>query len=303
MENKIYNSFFETSRVINLIHLHKYKELHNLKSNITVATMFNGATGSYLDDLSMGLLVLAIKNNKVKKNMPIIEVASERYAVALAVACNQLGNKLHLVMKKNIDYEYIKKLEFLGAKVVLVSSEYGFSGLISKAKQLEKTLDGYFLNYLDNEDNIEYHKLVTAPFILNALGEKLDIIVCGVSSGGTITGVGEYIKSWRGTDKVKVVAVEPYESCVISGGFAGKHGIDGLGIGFVPENYNSNIVDRVETITTGDAVITANELLKYEGIPASIASGAVVSVAKQLAKLPENKEKNILVFLPNRIYI
>jgi hypothetical protein len=158
--------------------------------------------------------------------------------------------------------------------------------------------NGYFVDQFDNEYNVEFHKRITGPALLQAVGGRLDIAVIGVGSAGTVTGVGEHLKAWAGN--VKIVAVEPHECSVLSGGFAGKHQISGLGAGFKPGNYNPYIVDQIVRVPSHEAHRAASQLLLCEGIPAGAASGAVAAAAVQLASQPENAGKRIVALLPTR---
>ena len=189
-------------------------------------------------------------------------------------------------------------LKAYGAELVLTEGAKGMKGAIAKAEELNKEIEGsIILGQFDNPANPAAHKATTGPEIWEQLDGKVDIFVAGVGTGGTVTGVGEYLKSQN--PDVKIVAVEPATSPVLSKGTAGAHKIQGIGAGFVPKNYNSTVVDGILQVSNDDAIRTGRELAKYEGLLVGISSGAAVSAATRLAQLPENEGKNIVVLLPD----
>ncbi|MEG2054014.1 MAG: pyridoxal-phosphate dependent enzyme [Oscillospiraceae bacterium] len=298
MEENIYPNYLCASPTVTAVRLHSMEKLYGLNCELIGAVLFEGATGSCMDKVCMGMLTLARRSGKLTEGMPIVEASHGTFGSALAIVARQLGHKVYLVMPETVEPDRVKALRFLGAEIVTTKALYGREHIEKRAADLAQELGGYYINYFANDDNVEYHRQVTGPELMKTLGGKLDVLVAGVGSGGTVSGVGEYIKAW--TNNVKVVAVEPYESSVISGGFAGRHQIAGIGAGFVPQNYNNLIVDEVQTVTTGDALKTAQQLMKYEGLPAGPASGAAASVAIRLAALKENENKRIVMVLSSR---
>ncbi len=298
MDYKTYSNYLFTTPAFSAVRLLGIERQINTKASLIGAVMFEGATGSCLERVASGILTIARQKGDLVDNMPIVEASSGTFAVALAIVAKQFGYTLYLVMPETVDQKRKNLLKFLGAKVVLTKAIYGREGCVKKAKEVAQEVSGYFVDFYSNDDNVEYHRRITGPALLQSVDSKVDIIVAGVGSGATISGVAEYVKAW--TNGVQVVAVEPYESSVISGGFAGKHGINGLGAGFIPENFNELVVDLVTTAKTRDALDCATDLMKVEGIPAGPASGAVMSVAIRLAKQKENQGKQIVALLPSR---
>ena len=295
MESKVYSSYLSSLPPLNAVRLSAYAKHYNLPAEIIAGIMFEGLTGSYMDNLVAGMLLIARQKGRLTDNMPVIEVSSGTFAVALTITATRLGHNVYLIVPAGANEKQLQRLAGLGACIIKAEPGHGRQGAVEQARQLEKELNGYFLNYMSNDDNPEYHRRVTGPALLKACGKQPDIVVIGVGSGGTVTGVGEHLNAW--TSGTEIVAVEPYESRVISGGFAGHHNIPGLGVGFVPDNYNPYIVNEVISVSSGDAVHTARDLFMLEGIPAAPASGATVAVAKLLALRPENAGKCIVPLL------
>lgn len=265
-----------------LVKLGGYCRHHGLANNLFAYLNYGGATASAKDALAEGMLALAIEKGKLRPGQPVIEAASGTFAVALTIACVHSGHPVHLVVPGTVMPERQRYLADLGAKVVLTNYVYGRAGTVNRAKQLAEEVDGYFINYFSNDDNPEFHRRVTGPAIYKALNGQVDALVVGVGSGGSITGVAEYLKAWAGN--VWTAAVQPFESQSLTGGFAGRHGISGIGPGFVPENYNPYIVDEVVSVTTGDAKQTAREVLATDAVPASVSCGAVLCAATEIAR-------------------
>ena len=188
----------------------------------------------------------------------------------------------------------------LGAKIALTNYVYGRRGVEKRAQEAVERTGGYYLNYFDNDCNAEFHRRVTGPNIARATEGALDAIVVGVGSGGTITGVGEYIKAWY--PDVKIIAVEPYESQAIGGGFVGKHNIPGLGAGFVPENYNPYIVDGVVPVASNVANQTAQEVLRTDAVPASPSAGATLAAARELMEEKPELQRVLCIFAGKELY-
>ncbi|MDL2293929.1 cysteine synthase family protein [Ruminococcaceae bacterium OttesenSCG-928-D13] len=274
----IYNTLYNRPTV----RLEGYTALHGLPGELLAYLNYGGATGSAKDALAEGMLALAMERGQLRAGQPVIEASSGTFAVALTIAAIHSGHPVHLVMPGTVTPDRQRMFTGLGATVVLTNYVYGRAGTLRRAQQLAEEVDGYFVNYFSNDDNPEYHRRVTGPAILKAVDGKLDAIVAGVGSGGTLTGVGEYLKAWAGT--VWTVAVQPFESQSLTGGFSGRHGINGIGSGFVPDNYNPYIVDEVVSVATGDAVAAAREVLATDAVPAAVSCGAVLCAARELQK-------------------
>ncbi len=274
----IYNTLYARPTV----RLVGYEAFHSLSGEVLAYLNYGGATGSAKDALAEGMLALAMERGQLKPGQPIIEASSGTFAVALTIAAIHSGHPVHLVMPGTVTPDRQKTFAQLGANVLLTNYVYGRVGTVHRAQKLAEELDGYFINYFSNDDNPEFHRRVTGPAILKAVNGDVSAVVAGVGSGGTITGVGEYLKAWAGN--VWTVAVQPFECQNLTGGFTGRHGIAGIGSGFVPDNYNPYIVDEVLSVNTGDAIAAAKEVLSTDAVPASVSCGAVLCAAKELQK-------------------
>lgn len=255
-----------------------YARRHGLSGELLAYLNYGGPTNSAKDALAEGMLALALERGRLRAAQPVVEASSGTFAVALTIAALHSGHPVHLVMPGTVMPDRQRYFTQLGAQVEVTNYVYGRSGTISRAEELAREVDGYFVNYFSNDDNPEVHRRVTGPAILRAAGGEVDAVVAGVGSGGTITGVAEYLKAWAGN--VYAVAVQPFESQSLTGGFSGKHGIAGIGPGFVPNNYNPYVVDEVASVTTGDATEAAREVLATDAIPATASCGAVLCAAR-----------------------
>lgn len=278
--DKLVQNFYNTLYERPTVELNGYAARHALGGQLMAYLNYGGATASAKDALAEGMLALAVEKGRLRPGQPVVEASSGTFAVALTIAAVHSGHPVHLVMPGNVAPERQQAFTELGAQVVTSNYVYGRSGTVQRAQQLAEELDGYFVNYFSNDDNPEFHRRVTGPAILRAMQGEIAVVVAGVGSGGTITGVGEYLKAWAGN--VWTVAVQPFESQSLTGGFSGRHGIAGIGSGFVPENYNPYIVDEVISVTTGDAKTAAREALATDAVPASVSCGAVLCAAKQV---------------------
>ncbi len=271
-----YNTLYERPTV----ELTGFAKRHTLEGHLMAYLNYGGATSSAKDALAEGMLALAVESGSLRPGQPVVEASSGTFAVALTIAAVHSGHPVHLVMPGNVSPERQNAFTELGAQVVTSNYVYGRSGTLQRAERLAEEIGGYFVNYFSNDSNPEYHRRVTGPAILRAMQGDITAVVAGVGSGGTITGVGEYLKAWAGN--VWTVAVQPFESQSLTGGFSGKHGIAGIGPGFVPDNYNPYIVDEVISVTTGDAKTAAREVLATDAVPASASCGAVLCAARQV---------------------
>lgn len=281
-----------------LVLLRGYCQRHSLPESLYAYLNWGGATGSAKDVLAAGMLQLAVEHGKLRSGQPVVEASNGTFAAALTIAATRSGHPVYLAMPGTVMPERQRFFTDLGAQVELTNYVYGRSGMVNRAIELAEQLGGYFVNYFVNDDNPEFHRRVTGPAILKAAGEDIAALVVGVGSGGTITGVAEYLKAWAGN--VWTVAVQPFESQSLTGGFAGRHGISGIGAGFVPDNYNPYIVDEVLSINTADAKEAAREVLLTDAVPAGASAGAVLRAATDIAK--RHTGKVICVFNGMAVY-
>lgn len=254
--------------------------------------------GSIKDRPGVAMIETAERKGLITRDTTIIEATSGNTGIALAIVCAARGYKLVLTMPETMSIERRKLLTFLGARIVLTPKNKGMAGAIQKAKELAGKIQSSFIpGQFTNPVNPEIHQKTTAQEIWEDTDSKVDIFVAGVGTGGTITGVGEHLKERKRS--VRIIAVEPAGSPVLSGGTPGAHNIQGIGAGFIPEILNRDTIDEVITVTDADAIETARRLAKEEGILAGISSGAAVWAALQIANRNENKDKIIVVILPD----
>ena len=275
----ILQSYYQDVYRSPVVRLSGYSGRHELASSILAYLDFGGATGTCKDGVAETMLAFATERGTLQPGMPVVEASSGSFGAALAVSCATTGHPCILVVPSSLPLSRRQHLQNLGARIVVCGSG-GRRALEQVAKDTAARYNGYFTNYFANDDNPEYHRRVTGPQILKAAGDAIDAVVIGVGSGGTITGVAEYLKAWN--SMIRIVAVEPSECAAISGGFIGHHSIAGIGPGFVPENYNPYVVDTVLTVSSADAERAAREVLFYDGIPACSSAGATLCAATQL---------------------
>ncbi|MCB2184477.1 MAG: cysteine synthase A [Desulfobulbaceae bacterium] len=254
--------------------------------------------GSVKDRIGVNMIRQAEKDGKLRTGSTIVEPTSGNTGIGLAMTAAALGYRLVLTMPETMSVERRKLLALLGAEIVLTPGPDGMKGAIAKAVELSGEIAGAFMpQQFENPANPEIHRKTTAQEIWNDTDGKIDILVAGVGTGGTLTGVGEAIRQ-RNPD-LRIIAVEPVESPVLSGGAPGPHKIQGIGAGFVPEILNSELIDEVIKVDSEDALGMARKLARLEGILAGISSGAAVSAALQVAGREENKGKLLVVVLPD----
>lgn len=258
---------------------------------------FNPA-GSAKDRIAKAMIEAAEASGIIKENATIIEPTSGNTGIGLAMVAAEKGYRVIFTMPETMSVERRMLLSAYGAEIVLTPGADGMSGAIKKAEELASEIEGSFIpSQFDNPENPKAHLDTTGPEIWEDTDGKIDILVAGVGTGGTISGTGKFLKS-KNKD-IKVVAVEPANSPVISGGKAGSHGLQGIGAGFIPGNYDSEVIDEVVTATEDEAYEWARSVAKNEGVLVGISSGAALSAAVKLANREENKGKTIVVILPD----
>lgn len=270
----------------------------SLAAHLFAKLEYLNPAGSVKDRAAKTMLDEAEKSGKLKKGSVIIEPTSGNTGIGLASVAAVRGYHVIIVMPDSMSKERRQLMTAYGAELVLTEGKKGMAGAIEKAEELAALLPGSFIcGQFENPANALAHRLTTGPEIFEDTDGAVDIFVCGVGTGGTITGVGEYLKSQK--PQVEIVAVEPADSPLLSGGKAAPHGLQGIGANFIPPVLNTNIYDSVMTVTTEDACRTARLIGKKEGFLVGISSGAAAWAAIELAKMPRNKGKNIVVLLPD----
>ena len=269
-----------------------------LHADILAKLEFKNPLGSVKDRIGLAMIEAAERQGLIGKNTVIIEPTSGNTGIALAFVCAVKKYRLILTMPETMSVERRKLLKHLGAELVLTPGKEGMKGAIKNAQEiLSESTDAYMPNQFTNPANPEIHRKTTAEEIWRDTSGGVDILVAGVGTGGTITGISEVIKGRK--PSFKAVAVEPSDSPVLSGGDPGPHKIQGIGAGFIPEVLNTRIIDEIITVTNDQAFEVARDLARHEGILCGISSGAAVSAALEIAKRPENSGKQIVAILPS----
>ena len=281
-----------------LLELNNYSKNKGLRAHVIVKLEYFNPAGSVKDRVALAMIEDAETKGLLKPGATIIEPTSGNTGVGLAFVAAAKGYKLVLTMPDTMSMERRNLLKALGAELVLTPGADGMKGAIARAEELQASTPGSLISQqFDNQANPAVHERTTGQEIWQDTDGKVDIFVAGVGTGGTVSGVGTALK--KHNPKIQVVAVEPEDSPVLSGGKPGSHKIQGIGAGFIPKNYNSAVVDGILQVSNDDAIRTGRELAKYEGLLVGISSGAADSAATQLAQLPENEGKNIVVLLPD----
>ena len=294
---KIYKNSHELIGKTPILELNKTKGEYNLCSCIYAKLEYFNTTGSVKDRIALAMIEDAIKNNKLQKGGLIVEPTSGNTGIGIASVATSMGFKAKIVMPETMSVERRQLIKAYGAEVILSDGKLGMKGAIAKAKEIAEAEGGLILGQFDNPANVEAHYRTTGPEIYEDLDGKVDVFVAGVGTGGTITGVGKYLKEKN--KNVKIVAVEPAASPVLSQGVAGPHKIQGIGAGFVPSIFDRNVIDEIITVSNEDAFATSKNFGKTEGVLVGISAGAALFAAISLAKKEEYKGKNIVVLLPD----
>lgn len=281
-----------------LLELTNYNKKHELKGNIIVKLEYFNPAGSVKDRIAKKMIDEALKSGEITKDSTIVEPTSGNTGVGLASVCASYGLKLIITMPDTMSVERRKLMKAYGAELVLTEGAKGMKGAIEKANEIKEATPGAFIpSQFENPNNPKVHEETTGVEIWNDTDGHVDIFVSGIGTGGTISGVGAYLKSKN--PNVEIVAVEPVDSPVLSEGRAGSHKIQGIGAGFIPNTLNTKIYNEIITVKNEDAFDVAREVAVTDGVLVGISSGAAIWAAHQLAEREENKGKNIVVLLPD----
>ncbi len=295
---KTYDTITDLIGSTPLLKLNRFAAVENLGAEVYAKLEYFNPAGSVKDRIAYAMITDAEKSGALKPGSVIIEPTSGNTGIGLAAVAAARGYRIIIVMPETMSVERRQLMKAYGAELVLTEGAKGMKGAIAKAQELAaQTPDSFIPGQFTNPANPSAHRATTGPEIWNDTDGTVDIFVAGVGTGGTLTGVGEYLKSQN--PNVKVVAVEPAGSPVLSKGVAGAHKIQGIGAGFVPDTLNTKIYDEIITVENEDAFATGRELARKEGLLVGISSGAAVWAAARLAKRPENQGKRIIVLLPD----
>jgi cysteine synthase A len=295
---RIYNNLTETIGNTPLVRLNRTAVAHGADAEILLKLEFFNPLSSVKDRIGFAMIDEALKSGRINENTVLIEPTSGNTGIALAFVAAAKGMKLILTMPETMSLERRKLLKMLGAKLVLTEGARGMKGSIARAEELNQQIpDSVVLQQFSNPDNPAIHRKTTAEEIWRDTDGEVDIVVVGIGTGGTLTGIGEVLKERK--PGVKLVAVEPAGSPVLSGGNPGPHKLQGIGAGFVPSVLNTKIIDEIIQVKEDDSGPISKQVGTLDGIPVGISSGAAVWAALQLAKRPENKGKKIVVIVPS----
>lgn len=295
---KVYRNAAETIGNTPLVSFSSYAKSEDVKAQILAKLEYFNPAGSAKDRVGYEMLRSAMESGKINENSVIIEPTSGNTGIGIASVAAQMGLKVIITMPETMSEERKKLLAAYGAELVLTDGAKGMAGSIEKAKVLAAEIEGSFIPaQFENPSNADAHYKTTGPEIWRDTDGKVDILVAGVGTGGTITGAGRYLKE-KNPD-VRIIAVEPADSPFLSQGKAGTHGLQGIGAGFCPAVLDTDIYDEIITVSTDEAYAAARKTVKTEGILIGISSGAALHAATVVANREENREKNIVVILPD----
>lgn len=294
----LYHSLTELVGHTPLLEVSNFKNEEHLEANIFAKLEYFNPAGSIKDRIALNMILTAEKEGKLKKGSTIIEPTSGNTGIGLASIGRSKGYKVIIVMPETMSVERRRLIAAYGAELVLTEGSKGMKGAIAKANELKESIpDSFIPGQFENPVNPETHYKTTGPEIYEDLNGKVDILIAGIGTGGTISGIGKYLKE-KNKD-VKIIGIEPSTSPVLSKGVAGAHKIQGIGAGFIPDTLNTSIYDEIITIDNDDAFTYGKKFAHAEGILVGISSGAALKGASIVASRKENKGKNIVVILPD----
>lgn len=296
--SEIKNSFLDLVGNTPIVRVNNLIKKDELKADVLAKLEYFNPAGSVKDRIAKEMILDALEKGLINENTTLIEPTSGNTGIGLSAVATALNLKIIITMPETMSVERRNLMKAYGAELVLTPGSEGMKGAIAKAKELASQIENSFIpGQFENPANPTAHYKTTGPEIYEQTEGKVDIFVAGVGTGGTISGIGKYLKEKN--PEVKVVAVEPESSPVLSTGKGGAHKIQGIGAGFVPETLDTKIYDEIITVENEDAFATGKEMAKTEGILVGISSGAALYVAKELAKREENAGKTIVVLLPD----
>lgn len=296
--NRIYNSITETIGATPLVRLHQIEKKYQLKAQLLAKLEFFNPLASVKDRIALNMIETAEKENKITPGETLlVEPTSGNTGIGLAFIAAAKGYRLILTMPESVSIERRKMISHLGAELVLTPAAEGMSGAVRKAKEIAEEQKGFLVGQFDNPANPAIHRQTTAEEIWADTNGGADILIAGVGTGGTITGVSQVLKSRKAS--FKAIAVEPSASPVLSGGKPAPHKIQGIGAGFIPSILDTKIIDEIIQISNEDALEKGRELARVEGIPGGISSGAALKAAIEVASREENVGKQIVLIIPS----
>lgn len=295
---RVYDSIVQTVGGTPMIRLARFSRESGCKADILGKCEFFNPLHSVKDRIGYAMIEAAEADGRIKPGATLIEPTSGNTGIALAFVCAAKGYSLILTMPESMSVERRKMLALLGARIELTPAARGMAGAVSRAEELVKEIPGScMLQQFENPSNPEIHRLTTGEEIWTDTGGKVDAVICGVGTGGTLTGIAEALKAHN--PKIMMVAVEPEDSAVLSGGVPGPHKIQGIGAGFIPGVLDTRLMDEVVKIGNETAFATARKVARLEGIPVGISSGAALAAALEIAERPDMAGKTIVAILPS----
>ncbi len=295
---KIYDSILHTIGATPLVRVRRLDEAHGSVAQVVGKCEFFNPAGSVKDRIGLAMVEAAERDDRLGPGSVLIEPTSGNTGIALAFVCAAKGYRLILTMPESMSVERRKMLAFLGAELELTPASEGMSGAIRRAEALASSIpNSLILQQFSNPANPEVHFRTTAEEIWRDTDGQVDVVISGVGTGGTLTGVGEVLKSRK--PSVRMIAVEPADSPILSGGLPGPHKIQGIGAGFVPDNLETGLIDEIVQVANDTAFATSREAAKAEGLPVGISSGAALAAAFEIGARPEMKDKLIVAILPS----